>query len=111
MVHSNHAVWGAFEEQIRWYKSPPAMAITEHWNYSDEGKDFHGGYLFGSQGPLIQDWAMTNAAVRGMWGMELRKELTRHNHMADSGAGPQSGTEHPSFVGEASERARRESLG
>lgn len=82
MVHSNHAVWGTFEEQVRWYKSPPAMAITEHWNYADDGKDFHGGYLFGSQGPLIQDWAMTNATVRGLWGMELRRELTKYNHMA-----------------------------
>ncbi|MBA4160344.1 MAG: GMC family oxidoreductase, partial [Gemmatimonadetes bacterium] len=33
MVHSNHAVWGTFEDEVRWYKAPPGLAITEHWNY------------------------------------------------------------------------------
>ena len=82
MVHSNHAVWGTFQEQIRWYKAPPGLAITEHWNYADAGKDFHGGYLFASQGPLVRDWAITNATARGLWGIELRQEMTRYNHMA-----------------------------
>jgi choline dehydrogenase-like flavoprotein len=82
MVHSNHAVWGTMEEEIRWYKAPPGMAITEHWNYTDEGKDFHGGYLFGGQGPLVRDWGTTNASVRGLWGMELRREMLKYNHMA-----------------------------
>lgn len=82
MVHSNHAVWGTFEEEIRCYKGPPVMAITEHWNYTDEGKDFHGGYQFGSQGPLPRAWGQTVATTRGLWGMELRREMTRYNHHA-----------------------------
>lgn len=82
MSHSNHAVWGTFEQEIRSYKGPPVMAITEHWNYTDEGKDFPGGYQFGSQGPLPQGWAQTLATGRGLWGMELRREMTRYNHLA-----------------------------
>jgi choline dehydrogenase-like flavoprotein len=82
MVHSNHAVWGTFEEEVRGYKAPPGLAITEHWNYVDAEKDFHGGYLFGAQGPLVQDWATTLATSRGLWGMELRREMTKYNHTA-----------------------------
>jgi len=82
MVHSNNGVFGEMENEIRWYKGPPSLAITEHWNYCDEGKDFAGGYLFGSQGPLVQDWAMKLATSRGIWGMRLRQEVTRYNHMA-----------------------------
>ncbi len=82
MVHSNHAVWGEVEEQVRWYRSPPSIAVSEHWNYADEGKDFHGGYCFMSQGPLPMVWAQTVATTRGTWGMELRREMTRYNHMA-----------------------------
>jgi choline dehydrogenase-like flavoprotein len=58
------------------------MAITEHWNYTDEGKDFPGGYQFGSQGPLPRAWAQQLAAGRGLWGMDLRREMTRYNHLA-----------------------------
>jgi choline dehydrogenase-like flavoprotein len=82
MPHSNDAVWGMMEEEIRSYKGPPVMAITEHWNYTDEGKDYHGGFQFGSQGPLPQAWAGTLASARGLWGMELRREMTRYNHVA-----------------------------
>jgi choline dehydrogenase-like flavoprotein len=82
MVHSNHGVFGEMDQEIRWYKGPPTLALTEHWNYTDEGKDFSGGYLFGSQGPLVQDWAMKVATARGLWGMPLRQEMTRYNHMA-----------------------------
>ncbi len=81
MVHSNHAVWGEVGEEVRWNKAPPGLAITEHWNYDDAEKDFHGGYLFGSQGPLVQDWAMTLSTSRGLWGMALRREMTKYNHM------------------------------
>jgi choline dehydrogenase-like flavoprotein len=82
MVHTNHAVWGRMPEEVRWYKGPPGMALSEHWNYTDEGKDFHGGYLFASQGPLVQDWARQLSTGRGLWGLRLRQEMTQYNHMA-----------------------------
>jgi choline dehydrogenase-like flavoprotein len=40
MVQANQAVWGIIEQEIRAYKGPPSLAISEHWNYVDEGKDF-----------------------------------------------------------------------
>jgi choline dehydrogenase-like flavoprotein len=70
------------EEEIRWYKGPPSMACTEHWNYHDEGKDFFGGYAYMSQGPLPALWAYTQAGTRGLWGQRLIDEVNRYNHQA-----------------------------
>ena len=82
MVHSNHAVWGVMQDEIRWYKGPPSMTVCEHWNYEDKGKDFHGGYAFMSQGPLPIDHAKSLVSNTGMFGMELRQRMALYNHMA-----------------------------
>jgi choline dehydrogenase-like flavoprotein len=82
MVHANHGVYGELEDEIRWYKAPPSLALTEHWNYTDEGKDFFGGYLIASQGPLVREWSIKLALSNGLWGMDLRQQMTRYNHMA-----------------------------
>jgi choline dehydrogenase-like flavoprotein len=82
MVHANHGVYGELDDEIRWYKGPPSLALTEHWNYTDEGKDFFGGYLVASQGPLVREWGIKLALSKGLWGMDLRQEMTRYNHMA-----------------------------
>jgi choline dehydrogenase-like flavoprotein len=91
MTHASPGVWGSFEEEIRWYKGPPNMAVCEHWNYTDEGKDFHGGYAFMSQGPLPMAWAQTVATARGLWGSALREEMLKYNHTA--GLAPVAETE------------------
>jgi len=40
MTQSNAAVWGRMDEPVRWYKAPPSLAITEHWNYDDNKDEF-----------------------------------------------------------------------
>jgi choline dehydrogenase-like flavoprotein len=82
MVQGNQAVWGDFEEEIRSYKGPPSLAVTEHWNYEDRGKDFHGGYCYMSQGPLPTQWGSTQAGSHGLWGEALVSEMQRYNHVA-----------------------------
>ncbi len=82
MVQSNDAVWGLMDDEIRWYKGPPSLAITEHWNYSDEGKDFFGGYAYMSQGPLAIEWARALANGRGLWGHPLRAAASDYIHQA-----------------------------
>ncbi|SKA39189.1 GMC family oxidoreductase [Consotaella salsifontis] len=82
MAHSNDAVWGVMEEEIRWYKGPPSLAVCEHWNYEDEGKDFFGGYSFMSQGPLPTDFATSLVSNEGVFGHELRRWMALYNHMA-----------------------------
>ncbi|MBM9595992.1 GMC family oxidoreductase [Roseitranquillus sediminis] len=81
MVHVNDAVWGTMEDEIRWYKGPPSMAVTEHWNYEDR-KDFHGGYAIMSQGPLPTDFATSMVGNLGAFGMDLRRRMAGYNHMA-----------------------------
>lgn len=82
MTHAGPGAWATMDEEVRWYKGPPNMAVTEHWNYTDEGKDFHGGYAFMSQGPLPRAWAQSVATSRGLWGQALRDEMLKYNHMA-----------------------------
>ncbi len=78
-VQSNQAVWGLSQKEIRAYKGPPSLAITEHWNYDDR-KDFHGGYCYMSQGPLPQLWANTQATAHGLWGEPLMAAMQDYNH-------------------------------
>lgn len=80
MVQANQAVWGLMDEEIRWYKGPPSLALTEHWNYTDDGKDFFGGYAYMSQGPLPALWSATQAIDRGLWGEPLIREMEKYNH-------------------------------
>jgi choline dehydrogenase-like flavoprotein len=80
MVQANQAVWGVMEQEIRSYKAPPSLAITEHWNYNDVGKDFFGGYCYMSQGPLPIVWSGTQSSKRGLWGQALIDEMERYNH-------------------------------
>ena len=80
MTQSNQAVWGRMDEPVRWYKGPPSLAITEHWNY-DDNKDFHGGYCWMGQGPLPIEWASIQTGARGLWGETLRNEMLHYNHM------------------------------
>lgn len=81
MVQSNQAVWGTMSREVRSYKGPPSLALTEHWNYEDEGKDFFGGYCYMSQGPLPQLWANTLLSARGLWGSRLISEMENYNHV------------------------------
>lgn len=81
MVQANQAVWGRLDEEVRAYKGPPSLAISEHWNYEDRGKDFFGGYSFMSQGPLPQLWAHTQFAAHGLWGEPLKAAMADYNHV------------------------------
>ena len=82
MVQTNQGVWGSFEEEIRWYKGPPSLSLTEHWNYTDAGKDFFGGYAYMSQGPLPKQWAETQVGNHALWGEALLRDMENYNHMA-----------------------------
>ncbi|MGH8181653.1 MAG: GMC family oxidoreductase [Steroidobacteraceae bacterium] len=80
MVQANQAVWGLLDREVRSYKGPPSLAITEHWNYTDRGKDFFGGYCYMSQGPLPMQWSQVVATNRGLWGERLRAKMEEYNH-------------------------------
>jgi len=79
-VQANQAVWGVMDEEIRSYKGPPSLSMTEHFNYHDEGKDFFGGYCWMAQGPLPGQWAATLTGELGLWGEALLNEMAKYNH-------------------------------
>jgi len=80
MAQCNQAVWGLMDQEVRSYKGPPSLAITEHWNYQDK-KDFFGGYCYMSQGPLPQQWANTQLGSKGLWGDRLISAMKDYNHV------------------------------
>ncbi len=80
MAQLNQAASGTVAEEIRAYKAPPSIAITEHWNYTDEGKDYHGGWCYMSEGDLPVSRAKTLAGARGLWGQGLLDQMARSNH-------------------------------
>jgi choline dehydrogenase-like flavoprotein len=80
MTQGNQAVWGRVQDEVRWNKAPPSTAITEHWNYEDKGKDFHGGYCWMGQGPLPGEWVSVQTGARGYWGDKLRLAMEDYNH-------------------------------
>ncbi|MCQ8240639.1 GMC family oxidoreductase [Rhizosaccharibacter radicis] len=79
MTQSNQAVFGVMDDEVRWNKGPPSLAITEHWNYDDR-KDFFGGYIHMSQGPLPVEWSSVLTGSKGLWGDALLGELDKYNH-------------------------------
>jgi choline dehydrogenase-like flavoprotein len=83
-THAGPGVWARFDQEIRWNKGPPNMAVCEHWNYVDEGKDFSGGYAFMSQGPLPRAWAqlVATSGTSPVWGAALRETMHDYNHMS-----------------------------
>jgi choline dehydrogenase-like flavoprotein len=80
MVQANQGVWGVMQREIRSYKGPPSLSLSEHWNYCDDGKDFFGGYAYMSQGPLPAKWADVQGQARGLWGQALIDEMEKYNH-------------------------------
>jgi choline dehydrogenase-like flavoprotein len=80
MVQLNQAAWGTMEQEVRSYKGPPSLAISEHWNYQDKGKDYHGGWCYMSLGVLPITRAKTLAGSRGLWGQALLDEMAKANH-------------------------------
>lgn len=79
ITQSNQAVFGKMDREVRWYKGPPSLAITEHWNYEDR-KDFFGGYAWMSQGPLPIEWASILTGSLGLWGEPLRQAMQNYIH-------------------------------
>jgi choline dehydrogenase-like flavoprotein len=80
MAQLNQAAWGQVDDEVRSYKGPPSLAISEHWNYEDKGKDYFGGWSYMSQGPLPITWAKSLAGGRDLWGQALIDEMNRNNH-------------------------------
>ena len=67
MVQANQAVWGYLERRDPWYKGPPSLAITEHWNYHDT-QGFLRRLLLHEPGPVAAALGQHAVGARGLWG-------------------------------------------
>ena len=79
MTQTNRAVWVEMQEEVRWNKGPPSLAITEHWNYHDR-KNFFGGHCWMGQGPLPVEWDGVLTGGAKLWGKALPRQMQRYNH-------------------------------
>ena len=69
------------DEEVRWYKGPPSLAITEHWNYCDE-KDFHGGYMLAGTGSAADRMGLgADRRARAVGSTRCATAMLDYNHM------------------------------
>ena len=68
------------DEEVRWYKGPPSLAITEHWNY-DDTQGFLRRLLLHEPGPAADRLGQTMSPARAASGASaLRDEMENYNH-------------------------------
>ena len=67
---------------MRWYKGPPSLSLTEHWNYNDEAKDFFGGYCLYEPGTPAGRVGRVVAGARGCGASRCADEMEKYNHQA-----------------------------
>lgn len=85
MVHSGHQVFARFPFRINQYKSPPGLALTEHFNRSMPDAGFICGYTVETVGPHPVDFASRMTTARGLWGAELRRAMLDYNYYSGIG--------------------------
>lgn len=85
MVHSGHQVFAKFPFRINQYKSPPGLALTEHFNRSMPDAGFICGYTVETVGPHPVDFASRMTTARGLWGAELRRAMLDYNYYSGVG--------------------------
>lgn len=85
MIHSGHQVFARFAERVNPYKSPPGLALSEHFNRTMPGAGFIGGYTVEVVGPHVGDFATRVAGARGLWGDDLRRLMRDYTHYSGIG--------------------------
>ena len=84
MVQSNQAVWGVMEREIRSYKGPPSLAITEHWNYTDDGQGFLRRLRLHEPGAAAGHVVRHASRQARPVGPALLDEMEQYNHQVGS---------------------------
>ena len=85
MVQIGNVVLGRFEEPIRMYKAPPALALTEEFYETNPQNDFIRGFAIQTVGPLPIAFAKQMMTAKGAWGWGMRKVMMDYNHWAALG--------------------------
>jgi choline dehydrogenase-like flavoprotein len=85
MAQAGNVILGRFDQPVRMYKAPPALALTEEFYETDPKNDFARGYAIQTVGPLPQAFGKQMLAAKKAWGWGLRREMMDYNHWAAFG--------------------------
>jgi len=80
MAHSDHVVYGKFEELLRIYRNPPVTSITQDFYETDPKKDFKRGYSIAPYSGRPISFALGAIAGRpDLWGKKLQEFMKEYN--------------------------------
>jgi len=85
MVQGAPQTAARFDDEIRFYKSPPPEVSSEEFYETDPTKPYRRGFSIQTVSPLPITWA-EHVAAQGHWGHELRERMTDYVHWACLGA-------------------------
>lgn len=85
MAQAGNVVMGRFDQPVRLYKAPPALALTEEFYETDSRNDFARGFAIQTVGPLPVAFGKQVIAAKKAWGWGLRREMMDYNHWATLG--------------------------
>ncbi len=85
MAQAGNVVMGYFDELVRMYKAPPAIALTEEFYETDPRRGFARGFAIQTVGPLPIAFAKQMMSAQGAWGWGLRRIMMDYNRWAALG--------------------------
>ena len=85
MAQAGNVVMGYFDELVRMYKAPPAIALSEEFYETDPKRGFARGFAIQTVGPLPIAFAKQMMSAQGAWGWGLRRVMMDFNHWAPLG--------------------------
>ncbi|MBU7005707.1 GMC family oxidoreductase [Phosphitispora fastidiosa] len=82
MPHTGHDIYARFDDEIRFYKGTPVLAVSQEFYETDPQRGFVRGYTFNAHGSRPVAMAKTLAASAGIWGKQLREIMIDFNFYA-----------------------------
>ncbi|WP_429162893.1 GMC family oxidoreductase [Desulfitispora alkaliphila] len=82
MPHSGHDIYAKLDEEIRFYKGTPVMAVSQDFYETNPERGFVRGYSLNAHGNRPLALAKNLAVEAGYWGRELREVMLDFNFYA-----------------------------
>lgn len=82
MPHIGHDIYAKFDDEIRFYKGTPVMAVSQDFYETDRKRDFVRGYTFNAHGSRPVALARALVSNAGIWGKKLKEIMIDFNFYA-----------------------------
>jgi len=80
MTHSDHVVFGKFEEPLRIYRNPPITSITQDFYETDPAQDFKRGFSIAPYSSRPISFALGAIGAKSdLWGKKLLAFMREYN--------------------------------